>query len=382
LIASSPFIGQIVSFELVEISQLSLTRTLPAYIINLENPKNASAKDDDKTRSMEMVNKRFNWGIIGPGRIAQQFADGLKVIDDAALYAVASSSQSRAAAFAEKYGGEKIYTSYQALVSDPEVDAIYVATPHRFHFENVMLCLNAGKPVLCEKPLTVNAAETKKLIETSKAKKVFLMEALWTRYLPIYQQVREWLGSGVIGDVKFLSSTFGAALPEAEDDRWLNPELAGGTLLDMGVYPISISQWVVGQEPQSYSVQAIMGKTGVDVLTAGMLKYPNGVISQFNSNFLVANVNDFFIYGTQGHIRIHPNYWGSSGATLVTDGQELTVSKPLAGGGFEYETMEAMRCIRAGLIESPGMSHATTLATMELMDKIRAEIGLKYPFES
>jgi predicted dehydrogenase len=382
LIASSPFIGQIVSFELVEISQLSLTRTLPAYIINLENPKNASAKDDDKTRSMEMVNERFNWGIIGPGRIAQQFADGLKVIDDAALYAVASNSQSRAAAFAEKYGGEKIYTSYEALVSDPEVDAIYVATPHRFHFENVMLCLNAGKPVLCEKPLTVNAAETKKLIETSKAKKIFLMEALWTRYLPIYQQVREWLESGVIGDVKFLSSTFGAALPEAEDDRWLNPELAGGTLLDMGVYPISISQWVVGQEPQSYSVQAIMGKTGVDVLTAVTLKYPNGVISQFNSNFLVANVNDFFIYGTQGHIRIHPNYWGSSGATLVTDGQELTVSKPLAGGGFEYETMEAMRCIRAGLIESPGMSHATTLATMELMDKIRAEIGLKYPFES
>jgi predicted dehydrogenase len=125
-----------------------------------------------------------------------------------------------------------------------------------------------------------------------------------------------------------------------------------------------------------------MGKTGVDVLTAVTLKYPNGVISQFNSNFLVANVNDFFIYGTQGHIRIHPNYWGSSGATLVTDGQELTVSKPLAGGGFEYETMEAMRCIRAGLIESPGMLHATTLATMELMDKIRAEIGLKYPFES
>jgi predicted dehydrogenase len=245
-----------------------------------------------------------------------------------------------------------------------------------------MLCLNAGKPVLCEKPLTVNAAETKKLIETSKAKKVFLMEALWTRYLPIYQQVREWLESGVIGNIKFLSSTFGAALPEVEGDRWLNPELAGGTLLDMGIYPISISQWVVGQEPQSYSVQAIMGKTGVDVLTAVTLKYPNGVISQFNSNFLVANVNDFFIYGTQGHIRIHPNYWGSSGATLVTDGQELTVSKPLAGGGFEYETMEAMRCIRAGLIESPGMLHATTLATMELMDKIRAEIGLKYPFES
>jgi dihydrodiol dehydrogenase / D-xylose 1-dehydrogenase (NADP) len=244
-----------------------------------------------------------------------------------------------------------------------------------------MLCLNAGKPVLCEKPLTVNAAESKKLIETSNAKNVFLMEALWTRCLPIYNQVRQWLETGVIGDVRFLNSTFGFVAPKAEDDRWLNPELAGGTLLDMGIYPISVSQWVIRQEPQSFSVQSLLGKTGVDELTAVTLKYPNGVVSQFISNFLVQNTNDFFIYGTQGHIRIHPNYWGASDATLVTKGQELTVSKPLAGGGFEYETEEAMRCIRAGLLESPNMPHAETLATMELMDKIRAEIGLKYPFE-
>jgi dihydrodiol dehydrogenase / D-xylose 1-dehydrogenase (NADP) len=328
-----------------------------------------------------MADKRFNWGIIGPGRIAEQFADGLKVIENSALYAVASTRLERATAFARKYGGEKAYSSYEALVSDSQVDAIYVATPHRFHFENVMLCLNAGKPVLCEKPLTVNTVETKKLIETSKTKKVFLMEALWTRYLPIYQQVRKWLDAGVIGDIKYLSSTFGAVIPKTEDDRWLNPELAGGTLLDMGIYPISISQWVTRQNPQSYSVQTLLGKTGVDVLTAVTLKYPNGVISQFNSNFLVENTNDFFIYGTEGRIRIHPNYWGSSSATLVTGDQELTVTKPLAGGGFEFETEEAMRCVQAGLLESPGMTHAETLANMELMDKIRAEIGLKYPFE-
>jgi predicted dehydrogenase len=328
-----------------------------------------------------MINKQFNWGIIGPGRIAEQFVQGLKVIENSALYAVASTRLERATAFARKYGGEKAYSSYEALVSDPQVDAIYVATPHRFHFENIMLCLNAGKPVLCEKPLTVNAAETKKLIETSKTKKVFLMEALWTRFLPIYQQVCQWLEAGAIGDVKYLSSTFGGVIPKAEDDRWLNPELAGGTLLDMGIYPISISQWVTGQNPQSFSVQALLGKTGVDVLTAVTLKYPNGVISQFNSNFLVENTNDFFIYGTDGRIRIHPNYWGASSATLVTDGQELTVTKPLAGGGFEFETKEAMRCVQAGLLESPVMTHAETLSNMELMDKIRTEIGLKYPFE-
>ena len=328
-----------------------------------------------------MANKPFNWGIIGPGRIAQQFADGLKVVGDAALYAVASTSQERATTFARKNAGEKTYTSYEELAADPKVDAVYVATPHRYHFENVMLCLNAGKPVLCEKPLTVNAEETRKLIAASQAKKTFLMEALWTRCLPIYEQVRQWLDAGLIGDIKYLNSTFGGVVPKTEDDRWLNPELAGGTLLDMGIYPISISQWVVGQNPQSFSVQAYIGKTGVDELTAVTLKYPNGIISQFNSNFLVVNTNDFFIYGTKGYIRIHPNYWGASEASLITEGQELKVSKPLAGGGFEYQAQEAMRCIRAGLLESPNMPQAETLANMELMDKIRAEIGLKYPFE-
>lgn len=328
-----------------------------------------------------MATKKFNWGVIGPGRIAQQFANGLNVIDDANLYGVASTSAERAAEFAKKNNGEKTFTSYAALVADPQVDAVYVATPHRYHFENVMLCLNAGKPVLCEKPLTVNAAETKKLIETSRSKKTFLMEALWTRCLPIYEQIRKWLDAELIGDIKYMCSTFGFVAPKAEDDRWLNPELAGGTLLDMGIYPISVSQWVAGQDPQSFSVQAVLGKTGVDELTAVTLKYPSGVISQFNSNFLVRNTNDFFIYGTKGRICIQPNYWGASDATLFTEGQELTVSKPFTGGGFEFQTKEAMHCIRAGLLESPKMTHTESLANMELMDKIRAEIGLKYPFE-
>jgi predicted dehydrogenase len=328
-----------------------------------------------------VANRRFNWGIIGPGRIAQQFAAGLKVIDDAALYAVASSSSERAQAFAAQHGGEKTYTSYEALVNDPQVDAIYIATPHRFHIENALLCLKAGKPVLCEKPLTVNAAETQQLIETARAHKVFLMEALWTRYLPIYQPIREWLDAKAIGDLKLLVSTFGITVPTDQGDRWLNPELAGGTLLDMGVYPIAVSQWIMGQMPQSFSAQAYLGRTGVDELTAGLLKYENGVISQFHSSFITDGANDFVIYGSSGHIRIHAAYWAATQATLVTSDQTLTVSKPFRGGGFEYQIEEAMRCIRAGLLESPGMTHADTLANMQLMDNIRAEIGLRYPFE-
>ncbi len=328
-----------------------------------------------------MTNRRFNWGIIGPGRIAHQFAEGVKVIDDAALYAVASTRPERAKAFAEQHGGEKTYDSYEALANDPQVDAIYIATPHRFHAENALLCLNAGKPVLCEKPLTVNAAETRQLIEAARTNKVFLMEALWTRYLPIYQQIRQWLDAKAIGDLRLLVSTFGINVPKDQADRWLSPELAGGTLLDMGVYPIAVSQWIMGQTPQAFSAQAYLGKTGVDELTAGLLKYNNGVISQFHSSFITDGENQFFIYGSTGYIRIHAHYWGATEATLVANDQTLTVSKPFRGGGFEYQTEEAMRCVRAGLLESPGMTHADTLANMELMDSIRAEIGVKYPFE-
>ncbi len=328
-----------------------------------------------------MAEKKFKWGILGPGRIAHEFGKGLQVIDDANLYAVASSKIERAQEFADQYGGAKTYNSYEALVNDREVDGVYIATPHRFHFENVMLALNAGKPVLCEKPLTVNAGETKKLIETSKKNKVFLMEALWSRYLPIYSVIRKWLDEKAIGEISLMVGTFGFNAPKEKDDRWQNPELAGGTLLDMGIYPIAISQWVMGANPKSFVAMGQIGKTGVDELTTFSLQYENGVISQSHSSFLSNHVNDFLIYGSKGMIRIHPAFWGSTKATLVTDDQELTVSRPLRAGGFEYQTEEAMRCIRAGLLESPGMSHADTLANMELMDGIRAQIGLKYPFE-
>ncbi len=328
-----------------------------------------------------MTEKKFKWGILGPGRIAHEFAKGVQVIEDAGLYAVSSSKIERANEFASQYGGAKTYNSYEALVNDPEVDGVYIATPHRFHFENTMLALNAGKPVLCEKPLTVNASETRKLIEASRKNNVFLMEALWTRYLPIYSVIQKWLDEKAIGEISLMVGTFGFNAPKESDDRWQNPELAGGTLLDMGIYPIAVSQWVMKSQPKSFVAMAHIGKTHVDELTTFSLKYENNVISQSHSSFMSNHVNDFLIYGSKGWIRIHPNFWGSTKATISTDGQELTISKPLRAGGFEYQTEEAMRCIRAGLLESPGMSHADTLANMELMDSIRAEIGLKYPFE-
>ena len=325
--------------------------------------------------------KKIKWGVIAPGRIAHTFAEGIRSITDADICAVASSNQERADSFARKYNIPKAYDSYKALVADPAVEAVYISSLHHQHFEHSMLALEAGKPVLCEKPFTVNAIQTEKLISTAKEKKLFLMEALWTRFLPIYGIVRQWLDAGRIGEITLLTSTFGFRPERNEKGRLLNPNLAGGSLLDIGIYNLSISQWVMGGNPKSFKVHALIGDTGVDELLAGVLVYEKGVVSQFSCNFLSENSNDFFIYGSKGHIRIHPHFGGSTQATLNIKGKEQAETAPFRASGFEYQTEEAMRCIRAGLLESPGISHADTLSTMRLMDSIRAEIGLKYPFE-
>lgn len=174
-----------------------------------------------------MSEQPLRWGIIGPGRIAYAFADALKVVEGTELYGVASRDEERGRVFAQQYHVPQAYTSYEQMAQDPLVDAVYIATPHRFHHEQTLLCLEAGKPVLCEKSLTVNARQSQELIALAQSKNLFLMEALWTRFLPIYAQVREWLDAGLIGDVKLLSASFGFRIPRDVEDRLLNPDLAG-----------------------------------------------------------------------------------------------------------------------------------------------------------
>ena len=330
------------------------------------------------------MKKEFKWGVISPGRIAHTFAKALKVVPNATIHAVASSSQERADVFAAEYGIPHAYDDYAALVANPDIDAVYIASLHQQHYAHTKLALEAGKPVLCEKPFTVNAKETKELLDLAAEKKLFLMEAVWTRYLPIYETVRKWLDKGKIGDVTLLQSSFGFNPERNERGRLLNPELAGGTLLDIGIYPITVSQWVLGANPVSFNAHALIGNTGVDELLSVNLIYENGVVSQFTSTFLTQAENNFYIYGSKGYIRISGPFWGATEATLVIDGQKKkskTKKKPFKVNGFEYEIKEAMHCIKEGLLESPATTHAHTLATMELMDNIRAEIGVKYPFE-
>lgn len=325
--------------------------------------------------------KKFNWGIIGPGRIARNFADAFKALPDAGIYAVASRNPERGAAFAADYGAAKVYNSYDELLRDSEVDAVYIGTPHRFHFENAKAGLLAGKPVLCEKPLTVNAVECQELIRISREQKVFLMEAVWSRYLPVYLQVREWLDRGEIGEVKLIQSTFCINAPADKADRWFNHELAGGALLDLGIYNVNLSQWIYRANPESFVAIGYLGSTNVDEVISVNMHYSNGRISQFTAALTMQASNDVFIYGSKGYIRVHPYICISTQATLYNGEKEVTVSRPLRANGYEYENEEVMRCVRDGLVESPTMTHADTLANMRLMDAIRKQVGLQYSFE-
>lgn len=330
---------------------------------------------------MAEKSKEFRWGLIGPGRIARRFAAGLEVIPDAHLHAVGSRDLQRASDFADEFSAPEFYGSYQEMLDSSDLDAVYVATPHNFHFDHTKMCIEAGMPVLCEKPFTVNASESQELVDIARKNGIFLMEALWSRYLPIWRKVRELVDGGEIGDVLILDSRFGIKFPRDLSGRVLNPSLAGGALLDIGIYPIALSQWVFDADPEDVKVHGLLGDTGVDELLSVSMKYSGNRVSQFNSTTLAATQNDFYIYGTEAYLRIHANFWDGQRLSIVKGENAAMQHFPYRATGFEYETEEAIRCIRQGLLESPDMSHEHTLANMRLMDGIRREIGLKYPFE-
>ena len=325
--------------------------------------------------------RQIRWGIVGPGRIANKFADALSAVDDSSLRAVASRSMERAEAFRRQWGGHVAYQGYERLADDPSVDAVYVATPHRFHFDNAMLCLEAGKHVLCEKPLAVNQSQAAALVRASRERGLFLMEALWTRFLPVYRLARTWLDEGRIGEVRQASSSFSFLAARDPQGRLLNLELAGGALLDLGVYNVALSQWAFSENPQTIQVLGYIGETGVDEIISAGLDYGSGRMSQFVCGFRANTENDLRIYGTSGQIRVHPPFWGGESATLVSDGRETTVTRPPKLNGFEYQIEAAAACIRDGRIESEVMPHADTVANAKVMDEIRSRIGLSYPFE-
>ncbi|MGH1350127.1 MAG: Gfo/Idh/MocA family protein [Methyloligellaceae bacterium] len=328
-----------------------------------------------------MLKKTVKWGILGPGRIANSFADAIKHIDDGVIHAVAGRNFDKTQSFAKKYNISNPCQSFDDLLNDPLVDLIYIASPHNAHYDHIRLCLMAGKAVLCEKPLTVNAGQSRELFELARSKNLFLMEALWTRFLPVYKEVKDWLDKKLIGDIKLMTSTFGFKAPFNPKDRLFNPDLAGGALLDIGIYNISVSQWVKRNNPVTFSVDTRMASTGVDAMNSITLKYADQSISQLSVSLLMDTSNEFIIYGDEGSISIASPFWAATKATLKRDNIIETVELPFISTGFEYEILEAQNCFRNGLLESPENPWSDTQANMELMDNIRSKINLKYPFE-
>ncbi|RBP48280.1 Gfo/Idh/MocA family protein [Arenicella xantha] len=327
-----------------------------------------------------------NWGIIAPGNIANKFATALNGTDGAILHSVASRDPERAAAFAKTHGFKHVASDYTALLADPEVDAIYIASPHRFHAEQSIQCLNAGKAVLCEKPMTVNVADAKRVLQAAKDNKQFYMEAVWTRFMPVYQAIRSWIDQGLIGEVETVQASFGFAKEFDASHRLYDPELAGGALLDLGIYPITLAQVALQDAPIDIKASASLGQTGVDERTGMVLQYPSGAIATLNATVRANTSYDAWIFGSKGSIHI-PRFWFAESATVYSP-SNIEFDNPQVHefphriNGYEGEIEEVHRCLAAGQLESPLLPWQESLTVMSIMDDVRRQIGLKYPFES
>jgi dihydrodiol dehydrogenase / D-xylose 1-dehydrogenase (NADP) len=326
--------------------------------------------------------KKIRWGILGTGRIARAFVQALKTLPDAELLAVGSREQATADKFAKEFDIPRAYPSYDQLASDPDIEVIYISTPHNLHAENTLTCMKSGKAVLCEKPLTVNAKEASEVIQFAREKKLFLMEAMWSRCLPTYRKVREWILEGKIGEVRMLSADFGFNPGWKPEDRTLNPDLAGGALLDVGIYPVSLAFWVFGKRPERISSMAHIGSTGVDEQNAMIFGYDKGRIAVLSSACQTNTQKEAFIAGTEGYIKLFSPFWRSQKALVFKDEKEEIYDIPYDGNGFPHEAVEVMNCLRAGKLESKIMPLDESLVIMETMDSLRKEWGLKYPFEN
>lgn len=331
--------------------------------------------------SGKKLSRTVKWGILGCGNIANKFAQGLATLPDAELWACGSRSAKKSQAFADQYSIPNVYDSYEALIADPEIEIIYVATPHNFHFEQVQQCFAGGKHVLCEKPLAINSEQSSALIRIAREKGLFFMEAMWTRFLPSTLQVQKWLKKGKIGKVRMLVADFGFHAEWEPKNRKFNPELAGGALLDIGIYPVAYAYMIFGEEPQSMHTVAHIGKTGVDNQSAYMFGYQDGAFAQMSSSFEAESLREAVIMGTKGMIRL-PIFWKAKEATVTLNGKEPeTHHFPYEATGLQFEAKEAMDCIRAGKTESDIMPLAETLRIQRMMDRMRAEWGMKYPGE-
>lgn len=323
--------------------------------------------------------KKIYWGMIGCGGIANTFAESFVASEGGHLYACAAGDMTRASDFAKRHKIETVHKDYAALVADDAVDAVYIATTHNFHFEHIMLCLQHNKHVLCEKPLTINAKQAAQVQIEAGQRGLLVMEAVWTRFLPAILALKQTLLAGKIGTVKSMYANFSINRDLPDEHRLLNRDLAGGALLDLGIYPITIADIVFDQTPTRAIASAIMTHTGVDQVSNYMLSYANGATALLSSGFTQSAPVEAIIYGDKGHIRV-PNFLAAKSFELHVDEQPQQVLQfdYVDEHKFSFEISHFNACLMQGITDSPLLPLSKSLAIIALMDNLRAQFGLVY----
>ena len=320
----------------------------------------------------------IRWGILATGGIARRFVEDLSLLPDAVVAAVGSRSSGSAERFAADYGIPRAHGSWQALAEDPEVDVVYVATPHSAHHAAALACLDAGKAVLCEKPLTVDAAQARSLIDAARDSGAFLMEAMWMRCFPAIRRLREDVAGGGIGRVTTLHADFGLVAPDDPGHRLRSPALAGGALLDLGIYVVTLAQLLLGP-PAQVTARATLSAEGVDENTSIILGYGSGALATLTCSLVADSHRTAVVAGTEGRIELPRHFHKPKHYTVYKGDEGSVVRMPYEGLGFHFEAAEVHRCLREGLVESPLVPWADTLAVMETLDEVRRQIGVAYP---
>ncbi|MCE2895147.1 MAG: Gfo/Idh/MocA family oxidoreductase [Flammeovirgaceae bacterium] len=328
------------------------------------------------------MNQTIRWGILGCGKIARKFASDLQWVENAKLVAIAAREQLSADAFAKDFPVEYKHNSYKALAENPEVDVIYIATPHALHYEHVMLCLQHKKAVLVEKAFAINYGQAKQMIDFAKSQQTFLMEAFWTRFLPHYLKVKEMIAQGQVGAIQYINAEFGFKPTPPVSQRIYDPALGGGSLLDVGVYPVFLALDLLGK-PDHIQASIVPAPSGVDEQCSIQFKYNNGAIANLFSSFATNLATGADIAGDQGRLRLTHRFHGPTTKLEfypgVVDSKQTIAFEKAKGNGYEYEAQHVTDCLKKGLTESPLRTHIDTLILTQTLDQIRSMVGIRYP---
>ncbi|MFJ6697993.1 Gfo/Idh/MocA family protein [Streptomyces sp. NPDC091272] len=329
-----------------------------------------------------MSEQIIRWGILATGAMAAAFTEDLSREPGARVTAVGSRSEAGARQFARRFGIPRVHGGPHELAADPEVDVVYVATPHAHHVTAATACLEAGKPVLCEKPFALSGRQARLLTELAARRGLFLMEAMWTYVHPLVRRVVELTADGAIGEIRSLHARFGARVTVPAEHRLRDPAAGGGALLDLGTYPVSFAQLLLGA-PESVTAHARLSPRGVDEQTGILLGHPGGAMAVLSCSLLADDEHGAVVYGTKGRIEIPADFYNPPSFVLHRDGHEPRefTAPPQRGNGYGHQAQEVMRCLRSGLTESPLVPLAGTLAVMDTLDAVRALIGVRYPGE-